>query len=239
MNKLFKCALFSCFMFAVVGCDSGNNCDSNNSTINQLPFAWAESPVAFTNVAHKACDVIREIENPTNRLECAKEYAELLLGLDKFVRECDEEGFRARINVLSDLINVIPYQMPLALEFKWEIIVRQWLHAKEELTHYASFGPVLPGRIFSGIIIDQEKRKEVLKEIELENQKRRQYERQNTMATYIRGWLRGQYNFTFERELRRDCSNLPHRRKVALMRMVIDAIGETPEWYRKELEGKK
>lgn len=67
MNKLFKCALFSCFMFAVVGCDSGNNCDSNNSTINQLPFAWAESPVAFTNVAHKACDAIREIENPTSQ----------------------------------------------------------------------------------------------------------------------------------------------------------------------------
>ena len=219
---------------------SGNASENNaKSLINQLPSAWAESTDAFTNVAHKACEVIREIDNPTNRLECAKEYAESIFRLDKFVWECDEDGFRARINVLSDIIDAIPYQMPLALEFKWEIIVRQWLHAREELAHYASFGPILPGRISSGIIIDQEERRKILRKIELENEERRRFARQNAMASYIRGWLRVRYNFTFEHDLKNDCSKLSHRRKVALMRMVIDAIGETPEWYKKELENKK
>ena len=62
------------------------------SLIKHLPSAWAESPVAFTTVVHKACDAIREIENPTNRLECAKEYAESVFLLPKFIRKCDWNG---------------------------------------------------------------------------------------------------------------------------------------------------
>jgi hypothetical protein len=127
----------------------------------------------------------------------------------------------------------------LALEYKWEVIVRQWLHAKEELAHYASFGPCLPGVIFSGIVIDEKQRKKILKEIDLENKKRRKFDRQHEMATTIRGLLRGQYSFTFERKLKSDCFNMPPRRKEALLRMIVDALGETPEWYKKELEDKK
>ena len=33
--------------------------------------------------------------------------------------------------------------------------------------------------------------------------------------------------------------HLPKDRKEALLKIVIEITGETPEWYRKELEGKK
>jgi hypothetical protein len=206
--------------------------------INRIPSSWEESVEAFTNVAHKVHEAINKIENPTNRLKCAKAYAEAVFRLDKFVRDCDKEGFWARFNVVSGLVDTIPCEMPLALEFKWEVLVRQWLHAKDELAHYASFRHALPEIIFSGIVIDEKQRKKILREIDLENKKRRKFDRQHEMATIIRGLLRGQYSFTFERKLKNDCSGISSKRKEALMRMVIEAIGETPEWYKKELDGK-
>ena len=126
------------------------------SLINQLPFAWAESPVAFTNVAHKACDAIRQIENPTNRLECAKEYAESVFLLPKFIRKCDWNGFKARLVAIEMIVKPLPDDMPLSYEFKWELKVRWRLHAKEEFAHYASCGHRMPSMIYSGVIYDSE-----------------------------------------------------------------------------------
>ena len=89
--KVMSLLILFCLVFVMSGCGQNSSNEPVVKLIKQLPSAWAESPVAFTNVVHKACDAIREIENPTNRLECAKEYAESLLNLNKFVRECDEQ----------------------------------------------------------------------------------------------------------------------------------------------------
>ena len=115
------------------------------SLIKHLPSAWAESPVAFTNVAHKACDAIREIENPTNRLECAKEYAESLLNLNKFVRECDVQGYWARLAAYSNIALLIKN---IDIESHWIIASRFRMAMKNELKEIDPLGSSTPMRFF-------------------------------------------------------------------------------------------
>ena len=202
------------------------------SLIKQLPSAWAESPVAFTNVVHKACDAIREIENPTNRLECAKEYAESLLNLNKFVRECDVQGYWARLNVLAMTKSLLG---DLNIESKWRHTARYRQIMKDELKYYDARGSSTPMRIIRPYGLSKEEYEALVKE----NEKRRKALRYRSFANRIRADLRNRYKPIFEWGLREDCYNLSPDRKEALLKMVIEITGETPEWYRKELEGKK
>ena len=202
------------------------------SLIKQLPSAWAESPVAFTNVAHKACDAIREIENPTNRLECAKEYAESLLNLNKFVRECDEQGFRARLDAYSDIEIIMN---DLDVDSRWMISARFWQGMKEELKHIDALGSSTPMRIIRPYGLSKEEYESLVKQ----NEERRKALRYRSYANQVRGCIRNLYRPIFESSLREDCYNLSPDRKEALLKMVIEITGEMPEWYRKELEGKK
>ena len=206
------------------------------SLIKQLPFAWAESPVAFTNVAHKACDVIREIENPTNRLECAKEYAESVFLLPKFIRKCDWNGFKARLVAIEMIVKPLPDDMPLSYEFKWELKVRWRLHAKEEFAHYASCGHRMPSMIYSGVIYDSEEQRRRVLNVQEMNKRNGRFDAQREMARKIRRWLTSSRRELFQRDLKNDCANLSIKRRNALMEMVSEATGEVPEWYQKELD---
>ena len=216
---------------------SGNASENNaKSLINQLPSAWAESPVAFTNVAHKACDAIREIENPTNRLEYAKEYAESVFLLPKFIRKCDWNGFKARLVAIEMIVNPLPDDMPLSYEFKWELKVRWRLHAKEEFAHYASCGHRMPSMIYSGVIYDSEEQRRRVFNVQEMNKRNRRFDDQREMVRKIRRWLTSSKMEMFQRDLKNDCANLSVKRRNALIEMVSEATGEVPEWYQKELD---
>ena len=211
---------------------SGNASENNaRSLINQLPSAWVESPVAFTNVAHKACDAIREIENPTNRLECAKEYAESLLNLNKFVRECDVQGYWARLDACSDIEIIMN---DLDVDSRWMISARFWQGMKEELKHIDALGSSTPMRIIRPYGLSKEEYESLVKQ----NEERRKALRYRSFANRIRADLRNRYKPIFEWGLREECYNLSPERKEALLKMVMEITGETPEWYRKELEMK-
>ena len=202
------------------------------SLIKHLPSAWAESPVAFTNVVHKACDAIREIENPTNRLECAKEYAESLLNLNKFVRECDVQGYWARLAAYSNIALLIKN---IDIESHWIIASRFRMAMKKELKEIDPLGSSTPMRFFR----KQGRSEEEYNALVKENERRRVALQYRYYANQIRGCLRNLYKPMFEHSLREDCMKLSPDRKEALLKMVIEITGETPEWYRKELEGKK
>ena len=230
--KVISLLILFCLVFVMSGCGQDSSNEPIMSLIKHLPSAWAESPVAFTNVAHKACDAIREIENPTNRLECAKEYAESLLNLNKFVRECDVQGYWARLNVLAMTKSLLG---DLNIESKWRHTARYRQIMKDELKYYDARGSSAPMRIIRPYGLSKEEYEALVKE----NEKRRKALRYRSFANRIRADLRNRYKPIFEWGLREDCYNLSPERKEALLKMVIEITGETPEWYRKELEGKK
>ena len=230
--KVISLLILFCLVFVMSGCGQNSSNEPVVKLIKQLPSAWAESPVAFTNVAHKACDAIREIENPTNRLECAKEYAESLLNLNKFVRECDVQGYWARLNVLAMTKSLLG---DLNIESKWRHTARYRQIMKDELKYYDARGSSTPMRIIRPYGLSKEEYEALVKE----NEKRRKALRYRSFANRIRADLRNRYKPIFEWGLREDCYNLSPDRKEALLKMVIEITGETPEWYRKELEGKK
>ena len=200
--------------------------------IDRIPSSWAESTDAFTNVAHKAYETILKIENPAHRLECAKAYAESVFLLDKFVRECDEQGFWGRLNV-HIMSKTILHN--LNLEAKWIYVAKYRQLMKEELKYYDLRGSSTPMRIISRHGWSEEIYRELVKE----NEKRREALQYRYYANQIRGYILNIYKPVFEHNLKEDCSNLTHERKKALMKMLIKITGETPKWYQKELDEKK
>ena len=230
--KFLSILLSFCLFVCLLGCGQNSSNASAIKLINQIPVSWETSTDSFTNVAHKACDAIREIENPTNRLECAKEYAESLLNLNKFVRECDVQGYWARLNVLAMTKSLLG---DLNIESKWRHTARYRQIMKDELKYYDARGSSTPMRIIRPYGLSKEEYEALVKE----NEKRRKALRYRSFANRIRADLRNRYKPIFEWGLREDCYNLSPERKEALLKMVIEITGETPEWYRKELEGKK
>ena len=71
-----------------------------------------------------------------------------------------------------------------------------------------------------------------------ENEKRRKALKYRYYANQIKACLRNLYKPIFECSLKEDCINLTPERKKVLMKMIIEITGETPEWYKKELDGK-
>ena len=245
MKRLVINVIVGCIVLMQPSCTKQGNdqiaCDYAGS-LETLEFrfskAWAKSHSEFTNVAHKACCTIFLIADPTNRLQHARAYAEAVLALPKRTYDCDFAGLTARMIACMFLTDRLPDDMPFSLEFKWEVIARWWLQMKDEMAHYDSFGPRLPNLMYSGIMFSKEAQQRAIEEIEAENKRRAQYDRQREHARKIRGFLRGHYKFTYERRLLADCANLSNQRKDALLQMVIDATDKVPEWYRKDLAGR-
>ncbi len=230
--KFLSILLSFCLFVCLLGCGQNSSNASAIKLINQIPVSWETSTDSFTNVAHKACDAIREIENPTNRLECAKEYAESLLNLNKFVRECDVQGYWARLAAYSNIALLIKN---IDIESHWIIASRFRMAMKKELKEIDPLGSSTPMRFFR----KQGRSEEEYNALVKENERRRVALQYRYYANQIRGCLRNLYKPMFEHSLREDCMKLSPERKEALLKMVIEITGETPEWYRKELEGKK
>lgn len=201
----------------------------------ELVAAWSKSLVEFTNVAHTTCCRVFSMSDSTNRLTNSRAYIEAILSLPKQRYDCNFAGLTARMIACRYLTERLPDDMPLSLEFKWEIISRWWLQMKDELVHFEAFGPRLPTIMYSGMIVSDAARRNAIEEIEVENQKRTQYDRQHEYAREIRGFMNGLYKFTYERQLMTDCANLSNQRKDALLQMIIDATGRVPAWYRDDL----
>ena len=138
MKSLVIVIMFFAVYF-LSGCGKNPREISASTLVAQIPSAWAESTDAFTNVAHKACEAIRKIENPTNRLECAKVYAEALLALDKFIRECDVQGYWARINAHGMAKDILH---ELDVESKW-IHAAKYRQLMRETTQRSNRQPVI------------------------------------------------------------------------------------------------
>jgi hypothetical protein len=200
--------------------------------IDRIPSSWKESVEAFTNVAYKACEAISKIDNPTKRLECAIAYGESLFKLDRFVRECDVQGYWARINAHGMAKDILH---ELDVESKWIHAAKYRQLMKEELKYYEPLGSSTPMRMLKRNRWN-EKEYEVLSK---ENEKRGKALKYRHFANKIKGGLQAFYKPAFEWSLKEDCSNLTSERKKALMKMVIEITGETPKWYQKELSEKK
>ena len=197
--------------------------------------AWAKSLAEFTNVAHESCCKVFSISDPTNRMRYARAYAETILSLPKRKYDCNFAGLTSRLIACRYLTERLPDDMPLSLEFKWEIIARWWLRIKDEMVHFEALGPRLPTIMYSGVMFSEEAQRKAIEEIEAENKKRTGYDRQREFAREIRGFMSGEYKFTYERRLMTDCANLGNPRKDALLQMVIDATDKVPKWYQDDL----
>ena len=200
--------------------------------IDRIPSSWEASVEAFTNVAYKACEAISKIDNPTKRLECAIAYGESLFKLDRFVRECDVQGYWARLNAHGMAKDILH---ELDVESKWIHAAKYRQLMKEELKYYEPLGSSTPMRMLKRNRWN-EKEYEVLSK---ENEKRGKALKYRHFANKIKGGLQAFYKPAFEWSLKEDCSNLTSERKKALMKMLIEITGETPKWYQKELDEKK
>jgi hypothetical protein len=216
-------------VYFLSGCGKNPREISASTLVAQIPSAWAESTDAFTNVAHKACEAIRKIENPTNRLECAKVYAEALLALDKFIRECDVQGFWARLDAYS---NIEILMCDLDVENRWMISARFWKEMKKEFKYIDGRGSSVPMRIIRRYGLSEAEYKNYIKE----NEKRRKALKYRYYANQIKACLRNLYKPIFECSLKEDCHNMSPERKESLLKMIIEITGETPKWYQEELE---
>jgi len=71
--------------------------------ISRFEDAWKDSSQSFATISHQACAEIAAIVNHSNRLGCVIAYQEAVLGLPKYLRECDEDGFWARLNAQAEI----------------------------------------------------------------------------------------------------------------------------------------
>ena len=143
MKKLTIAAVAGCIaLIPSAYCEQRN--DWTGALAAELAVAWSKSLVEFTNVAHTTCCKVFSITDPTNRLQNARAYIEAVLSLPKQRYDCDFAGLTARMIACRYMTERLPDNMPLSLEFKWEIIARWWLQMKDELVHFEAFGPRLP-----------------------------------------------------------------------------------------------
>ena len=139
---------------------------------------------------------------------------------------CDKTGAYSNIALLIKNIDI---------ESHWIIASRFRMAMKKELKEIDPLGSSTPMRFFR----KQGRSEEEYNALVKENERRRVALQYRYYANQIRGCLRNLYKPMFEHSLREDCMKLSPDRKEALLKMVIEITGEMPEWYRKELEGKK
>ena len=235
MRKLAITVIAGGFVLASANGDSPAHADKLVELTSEITEAWAKSLTIFTNVAHETCCKVFSVSDPTNRMLHARAYAEAVLSLTKQKHDCNFAGLMSRMIACRYMTERLPDDMPLSLEFKWEIIARWWLQMKDEMVHFEAFGPRLPTIMYSGVMFSEEAQRKAIEEIETENKRRTRYDRQREYAQEIRGFMNGEYKFTYERRLMADCANLNNPRKDALLQMIIDAIGKVPKWYDDDL----
>ena len=237
MKKLAMAAVSGCIAL-MPSAYGEQRSDRTDALAAELVVAWSKSLIEFTNVAHTACCKVFSISDPTNRLQKARAYIESILSLPKQRYDCDFAGLTARMIACRYMTERLPDNMPLSLEFKWEIIARWWLQMKDELVHFEAFGPRLPTKMYSGILFSEEAQRKAVEKVEAENEKRTQYDREREHARKIRGFMNGYYGFSYERQLNADCATLDNPRKDALLQMVIEATDRVPKWYQDDLAGR-
>ena len=158
------------FITCLFGCENSSGENTAMRFVNRIPSSWEESVEAFTNVAYKACEAISRIENPTKRLECAIAYGESLFKLDRFVRECDMQGYWARINAHGMAKDILH---ELDVESKWLHAAKYRQLMKDELKYYEPLGSSTPMRMlkrnrwnereYEALFKENEKRRKALK----------------------------------------------------------------------------
>ena len=198
------------------------------SLISRLGESWKESAQSFAALSHQACAEIEAIANHSNRLECVAAYQESLLALPKYLRECDESGFWARLNAQTEIERIAA---DLDMESKWRFTVRWWQSLKEELEHYDAYEKPKPMRLVGGIA-DSEKMRKIIDKVDSENEIRRLALERRYYANRLRGCMRTMYQPIFEYALKEEWDKLPIERRGEVMRMIRNAEGKYPAWYQ-------
>ena len=200
------------------------------SMISRLGDAWKESPEAFASLSHQACAEIEAIADHSNRLGCVVAYQEAVLGLPRYLRECDEDGFWARLNAQTEIERIAA---DIDMESKWRFTLKWWKSLKEELEHYDAYGKPKPMRLV-GAVADSEKMKKIVDEADSENAIRKLALDRRHYANRLRGCLRTLYRPIFEDALKEEWSKLPPASRDEMMLIVIDVSGKYPDWYLEE-----
>lgn len=197
------------------------------SMISRLENAWKESSESFASLSLQACAEIEAIADHSNRLGCVVAYQEAVLGLPRYLRECDEDGFWARLNAQTEIERIAA---AIDRENKWRFTLKWWKSLKEELEHYDTYGKPKPMRLV-GVVADPETMKKVADETDAENVIRKLALDRRHYANRLRGCLRSMYRPIFEHALREDWNKLPPERRDEMMRAVSDVSGKYPDWY--------
>ena len=198
--------------------------------ISRFEDAWKDSSQSFATLSHQACAEIAAIANNSNRLGCVIAYQEAVLGLSKYLRECDEDGFWARLNAQAEIERIAA---DLDMENKWCFTVKWWQSLKQELEHYDEYGNSKPMRLVGGVL-DSETMRKVVDKVESENEIRRLALNRRHYANRIRGCMRTMYRPIFEYALKEEWNKLPMGRRDELMHVIRDVSGSYPDWYLEE-----
>lgn len=228
-----KVLLLACCVCLSASCRNGTNAKAM-SLISGIGKAWKESSQSFAALSHQACVEIGTIANHSNRLECVIAYQEAVLGLPKYLRECDEEGFWARLNAQTEIERIAA---GLDMENRWRFTIRWWQSLKEELEYYDAYGEPKPMRLVGGVS-DSETMRKVVDKVDTENLIRRLALDRRHYANRLRGCMRTMYRPIFEYALKEEWSRLPDEHRDELMRMIHDAEGRYPDWYLGEKKAK-
>ena len=203
------------------------------SSISRLADSWKVSPRSFADLSHLACAEIEAVENASNRLECALAYQNAILALPKYLRECDEDGFWARLNAQTEIERITS---TLDTESKWRFTVRWWRALTEELEHYDAYGVAKPMRLVDGVADSNALRKAAAR-VDAENATRKLALERRHYANRLRGCVRTMYRPIFEDALREDWGKIPIEHRDELMEKVREAVGRYPDWYLEDKGG--
>ncbi len=200
------------------------------SLVSGLTEAWEDSSSSFSNLSHLACIAIAAVENPSNRLECALAYQNAILELPKYKRECDEDGFWARLNAQTAIERITA---DINLESKWRFTGRWWKSMQDELEHYYAKGASRPMRLVGGAA-DSDTMKTAIAKADAENRIRKTALEKRHYANRLRGCLNAMYRPIFEYALREDWHKIPIERRDGLMHQIHEVVGRYPDWYLDE-----
>lgn len=198
--------------------------------IPELSKAWKDSVSTFADLSHRVCVEIEYVPVPSNRLECITAYQKAFLGLPKYQRECDEDGFWARMNAQTEIERITS---DIDTSSKWHFTLRCWQSLMEEINHYDAYGTSKPMRIVGGVA-EPTVMKNAIAKADSENRVRKVALERRHYANRLRGCLRTMYRPVFEYALKEDWNKISVDCRDELMQMVRDVTGRYPDWYLDE-----
>ena len=230
-----KVLLLICIAFLSVSCRHDASAQEKALLlISRFGEAWEDSSRSFADISHLACMKIAAVENTSNRLECALAYQNAVLGLPKYLRECDEDGFWARLNAQTAIERIITEIDTIS---RWRFTAEWWRSIHEEIRYYDTHGSSAPMRLVGGVA-DLDTMRKATAKVDGENKIRKVALERRHYANRLRGCIRTMYRPIFEYALKEEWNKVPVERRDELMHMIRDVVGKCPEWYEREMRHK-